>query len=434
MVLHNALQTAVNTPQGEASLPEAPASARAMAAITLLFFMWGLITSLNDILVPHLKAIFELNYAEVMLIQFSFFSAYLIFAMPSGKLIEWTGYKRTIVLGLLSMGAGALLFIPAASVPSFALFLASLTILGAGITALQVSANPYVAALGPRRTASSRLNLTQAFNSLGTTIGPFVGGWLILSGTPKSVAEMQRLLPGELKAYRLAEAAAVKLPYLLLAAAILTLAVLIARSALPSLAAGKGDSKAGGSIWQHRPLVLGAIAIFVYVGAEVSIGSFLVNYLAQPEIGALPVNSAARYVSLYWGGAMAGRFIGAALLRRVATGALLGIFAAAASALVFASVLTSGQVAMGSILLVGLFNSIMFPSIFTLAIDGLGPLTGKGSGLLVTAIVGGAIVPVLQGALADQIGIHEAFILPGLCYLYIIYFAVGGSMAPSAEH
>src|ERR1700756_49926 len=241
MVLHNALQTAVNTPQGEASLPEAPVSARAMAAVTLLFFMWGLITSLNDILVPHLKAIFELNYAEVMLIQFSFFSAYLIFAMPSGKLIEWAGYKRTIVLGLLTMGAGALLFIPAASVPSFLLFLAALTVLGAGITALQVSANPYVAVLGPRRTASSRLNLTQAFNSLGTTIGPFLGGWLILSGTPKSVAEMHRLLPGELQAYRLAEAAAVKLPYLLLAAAILTLAVLIARSALPSLAAGKGD-------------------------------------------------------------------------------------------------------------------------------------------------------------------------------------------------
>ncbi len=434
MVLRNTLQTAAKTQSAKGNAPEAPVNARAMAAVTALFFMWGLFTSLNDILVPHLKAIFDLNYAQVMLIQFSFFSAYLIFAMPSGKLVEWAGYKRAIVLGLVTMGAGALLFIPAASVPSFALFLASLTILGAGITVLQVSANPYVALLGPRRTASSRLNLTQAFNSLGTTIGPFLGGWLILSGTPKSGAEMHQLLPAGLQAYRIAEAAAVKVPYLLLAAAVLVLAVLIARSALPSLAAGKGDPEAGGSLWHHRPLVLGVVAIFVYVGAEVSIGSFLVNYLNQPEIGALPENLAARYVSLYWGGAMAGRFAGAALLRHIATGKLLGIFAAAAAALVFASVVMSGQAAMWSILLVGLFNSIMFPSIFTLAIDGLGPLTGKGSGLLVTAIVGGAVMPVLQGVLADRTGIHAAFILPGLCYLYIVYFALRGSVQPSAEH
>jgi MFS transporter, FHS family, L-fucose permease len=431
MVLRDSLQTAAKTPVAEANSLQTPVSWRAMSIVTLLFFMWGLLTSLNDILVPHLKAIFDLNYAEVMLIQFSFFSAYLVFAMPSGKLIEWNGYKHTIVLGLGTMGVGALLFIPAASVPSFPLFLGALTVSGAGITALQVSANPYVAALGPRRTASSRLNLTQAFNSLGTTIAPFLGGLLILNQSPKIGAEMHRLLPAELRAYRLEEAAAVKLPYLVLAVAILTLGVLIAKSALPTLAIDKRDPAAGGPIWKHRPLVLGAIAIFVYVGAEVSIGSFLVNYLSQRDIGALPENFAARYVSLYWGGAMAGRFVGAALLRRVATGPLLGIFAAAASALVFSSVLTSGQAAMWSILLVGLFNSIMFPSIFTLAIDGLGPSTGKGSGLLVTAIVGGAVIPVFQGALADRIGIHNAFILPGLCYLYIIYFALRGSRTPS---
>jgi len=434
MILRNSLQPAAETSDAEASSPKTPVNGPVMAAVTLLFFMWGLVTSLNDILVPHLKAIFELNYAEVMLVQFSFFSAYLIFAMPSGKIIEWAGYKRTIVLALLTTGSGALLFIPAASVPSFPLFLAALTALGAGITALQVSANPYVAFLGPSRTASSRLNLTQAFNSLGTTIGPFVGGWLILSSAPKGIAETHRLSPAELHAYRLQEAAAVKIPYLVLAVAIFTLAVLIANSAIPAVAIDKRDLSARGSIWKRRRLVLGAIAIFVYVGGEVSIGSFLVNYLNQPDIGALPENFAARYVSFYWGGAMAGRFVGAALLRRMATGALLGIFATAASALVFASVLTSGQAAMWSILLIGLFNSIMFPSIFILAIDGLGPLTGKGSGLLVTAIVGGAVVPVLQGALADQIGIHAAFILPGLCYLYIIYFALRGSVQPSAEH
>jgi MFS transporter, FHS family, L-fucose permease len=428
----NPMSTVTETPSVRANSPEASASGRAMVIVTLLFFMWGLLTSLNDILVPHLKAIFDLKYVEVMLIQFSFFSAYFIFALPSGRLIERIGYKRTMVLGLLTMGAGAFLFIPAAGVPSFPLFLIALIVLGAGITALQVSANPYVAVLGPSRTASSRLNLTQAFNSLGTTVAPLLGGLLILSGAPKSLAEIHRLAPAEVQAYRLQEAASVKPPYLGLALAILVLGVLIAKSTLPNLTVQRHDAAASGSIWKQRSLVLGAIAIFVYVGAEVSIGSFLVNYLNQPDIGALPEKLAAHYVSLYWGGAMVGRFVGAALLRRVTTSKLLGIFASAASALVFVSVLTSGHAAMWSILLVGLFNSIMFPSIFTLAIDGLGPLTGKGSGLLVTSIVGGAVIPVLQGALADRFGIHYAFILPVLCYIYIIYFALRGSRRPSA--
>jgi MFS transporter, FHS family, L-fucose permease len=428
----NPMSTVTETPSVRANSPEASVSGRAMVIVTLLFFMWGLLTSLNDILVPHLKAIFDLKYVEVMLIQFSFFSAYFIFALPSGRLIERIGYKRTMVLGLLTMGAGAFLFIPAAGVPSFPLFLIALIVLGAGITALQVSANPYVAVLGPSRTASSRLNLTQAFNSLGTTVAPLLGGLLILSGAPKSLAEIHRLAPAEVQAYRLQEAASVKPPYLGLALAILVLGVLIAKSTLPNLTVQRHDAAASGSIWKQRSLVLGAIAIFVYVGAEVSIGSFLVNYLNQPDIGALPEKLAAHYVSLYWGGAMVGRFVGAALLRRVTTSKLLGIFASAASALVLVSVLTSGHAAMWSILLVGLFNSIMFPSIFTLAIDGLGPLTGKGSGLLVTSIVGGAVIPVLQGALADRFGVHYAFILPVLCYLYIIYFALRGSRRPSA--
>ncbi len=395
-----------------------------MATVTLLFFMWGLLTSLNDILVPHLKAIFDLKYVEVMLIQFSFFSAYFLFAMPSGRLIERVGYKRSMVIGLLIMGAGALLFVPAAGMSSYPLFLTALIVLGGGITLLQVSANPYVTVLGPARTASSRLNLTQAFNSLGTTIAPLLGSLMILGEAPKSLAEIHRLAPAGLQVYRLQEAASVKLPYLGLALAILILCFLIARSALPNLAIPRRDATAGQSLWKQSSLVLGASAIFVYVGAEVSIGSFLVNYLSQPNIGALPETLAARYVSLYWGGAMVGRFVGSALLRRVPTGLLLGIFAFAASALVFGSVLTSGHAAMWSILLVGVFNSIMFPSIFTLAIDGLGPLTAKGSGLLVTSIVGGAVIPVIQGALADRFGIHHAFILPALCYLYIVYFAM----------
>jgi FHS family L-fucose permease-like MFS transporter len=432
MELRDSTETVTETPSVRANSPETPPSRRAMAIVTLLFFLWGLLTSLNDILVPHLKAIFDLKYVEVVLIQFSFFSAYFLFSIPSGRLIECVGYKRTMVLGLIIMVGGALLFIPAAGMPSFPLFLTALIVLGAGITVLQVSANPYVAVLGPPRTASSRLNLTQAFNSLGTTIAPFLGSMLILNGAPKSIAELHRLSPAELHAYRLQEAASVKLPYLGLALAILILAILIARSTIPALAVQRRDSVADGSIWKQRPLVLGAIAIFVYVGAEVSIGSFLVNYLNQADVGALPEKLAARYVSLYWGGAMVGRFVGSALLRRVPTGTLLGLFATTASALVFASVLTSGYAAMWTILLVGLFNSIMFPSIFTLAIDGLGPLTGRGSGLLVSSIVGGAVIPVLQGALADHFGIHWAFILPALCYLYIIYFALRGSQRDCA--
>jgi FHS family L-fucose permease-like MFS transporter len=395
--------------------------------VTALFFMWGFLTCLNDILVPHLKAIFDLNYAEVMLIQFSFFSAYFVFAVPSGKLIEWIGYKKTMVAGLFTMATGALLFVPAAGIPSFPLFLTALIVLAAGITALQVSANPYVAVLGPPSTASSRLNLTQAFNSLGTTIAPFLGSMFILSAAPKAIEEVRKLAPLELHAYRLQEASSVKLPYLGLALALAALGIAIARAHLPKLSVEKRESGASGSIWRQSHLVLGAIGIFVYVGGEVSIGSFLVNYLSQPHIGAFTEKIAANYVSLYWGGAMVGRFIGSALLRKIRTGTLLGVFATMAATLVAVSMLTTGQVAMWSILLVGLFNSIMFPSIFTLAIDGLGGLTGKGSGILVTAVVGGAIVPELQGLMADRIGIQRAFFIPVLCYAYIVFFALKGS-------
>jgi len=391
--------------------------------------MWGFLTALNDILVPHLKSIFDLTYAEVMLIQFSFFSAYFVFAIPSGKLVERIGYKKTIVAGLFTMGAGALLFIPAASVPSFQLFLGALIVLAAGITALQVAANPYVAVLGPPQTASSRLNLTQAFNSLGTTIAPFLGSLFILSSAPKTMDEIRKMPPAALQVYRLQQASSVKLPYLGLALALMILGIAIAKFKLPTISAEntKQSSTSHASLWTQRHLILGAVAIFVYVGAEVSIGSFLVNYMSQPDIGNISVQTAARYVSLYWGGAMIGRFIGSGLLQKIRTGTLLGMAAIVAALLVMTSMLSSGHFAMWSILAVGLFNSIMFPSIFTLGIDGLGPLTGEGSGVLVCAIVGGALIPELQGFVADRIGIHHAFFLPVICYLYIMYFAFWGS-------
>jgi MFS transporter, FHS family, L-fucose permease len=420
-----------NTATTAPSYSPAPASTNvaAMAMVTTLFFFWGFVTVLNDILVPHLKSIFDLNYAKVMLIQFAFFSAYFIFSIPSAKIVDAIGYKKTMVTGLFTMGVGALLFIPAASAASFPLFLVALMTLAAGITALQVAANPYVAVLGPPQTASSRLNLTQAFTSLGTTIGPYLGGLLILNANFKGTSETRQMSADVLQAYRVQEASSVKLPYLVIGLALIIFGIIIAMFKLPAIpgAVRREGSGVKASLWKYRQLIFGMIGIFVYVGAEVSIGSFLINYFGQPEIGSLPEFAAAKYVTYYWGGAMVGRFIGSAILQKVKTGTVLAIAAITACALVCISMLTTGHVAMWSIIAVGLFNSIMFPSIFTLGIAELGPLTGDGSGMLVMAIVGGAILPVLQGALADRIGIHHAFIIPAVCYLYILYYALWGS-------
>src|SRR6202789_711459 len=400
-----------------------------LTVVTTLFFMWGFLTCLNDILVPHLKPIFDLNYAEIMLIQFAFFGAYFLFSIPSAKVIDWIGYQRSMVVGLLTMGIGAFLFVPAASVPSYPLFLVALIVLAAGITCLQVAANPYVTVLGKPQTASSRLNLTQAFNSLGTFLAPFFGGLLILSAAPKTMEEIRALAPDALQAYRLHEASTVKLPYVGLGVALVVLAIAIGSFKLPKIpqAQHKVGEKVSDSIWKHRNLIFGAIGIFVYVGAEVSIGSFLVNYFSQPDIGNISELAAAGLLSFYWGGAMVVRFIGSALQQKIAPNRILGVAAIVAALLVITSMLTFGHVAMWTIIAVGLFNSVMFPTIFTLAIEGLGPLTGDGSGLLVAAIVGGAIIPELQGMLADRIGIHHAFFLPILCYMYIAYFAFVGS-------
>ncbi len=407
-----------------------------LATVTTLFFMWGFLTCLNDILVPHLKSIFDLNYTQSQLIQFAFFGAYFVFSLPSAKLVDLIGYQKSMVAGLLTMGVGAFLFVPAASVPSYPLFLGALIVLAAGITCLQVAANPYVTVLGRPETASSRLNLTQAFNSLGTTLAPYFGGALILSAAPKAIEEIRAMGPDALQSYRLHEAASVKAPYVGLGIALVVLAVAIGSFKLPKIehAQHKVGEKVNDSIWKHPSLIFGAIAIFVYVGGEVSIGSFLVNYFTQPEIGGLTAKAAASLVTFYWGGAMVGRFIGSAILQKVSTRGLLGLCAVCAAALVAISMLTSGHVAMYSILLVGFFNSIMFPSIFTLGVAELGPLTGDGSGVMIMAIVGGAIIPVAQGWIADHIGIHHAFFLPVICYAYILFFALSGSKPNSQRY
>jgi FHS family L-fucose permease-like MFS transporter len=396
--------------------------------------MWGFLTCLNDILIPHLKSIFELSYAKVMLIQFAFFSAYFLFSVPWSRIVNTIGYKTTMVVGLLTMAVGAFLFVPAASVVSYPLFLTALLILATGITGLQVSANPYVDLLGKPETASSRLDLTQAFNSLGTTIAPKIGGLLILSSAPLGIEQLHKLTPQALHVYRVQQAASVKMPYTAIGIALLLLAVLIGISRLPKIetAAARPGVKANDSIWRHPNLVYGAIGIFAYVGAEVSIGSFLVNYFGLPEIVGFSAKGAAGFVSFYWGGAMIGRFLGAALLQRFRPGYLLALAAIVAGSLVIASMVFSGHTAMWSILAVGLFNSIMFPTIFSLGEAELGPLSGSGSGLLNMAIVGGAILPVVQGVIADYVGLHHAFVLPVICYLYILFYALSGSK-PNSE-
>jgi len=421
-------------PQGVPAAAAAPNYSRPLAVVTTLFFMWGFLTCLNDILVPHLKAIFDLSYARVMLVQFAFFSAYFLFSVPWSKVVNTVGYQRTMVIGLFTMAFGSFLFLPAASAASYPLFLTALLVLAAGITGLQVSANPYVDLLGKPETASSRLDLTQAFNSLGTTLAPKVGGLLILAAAPLAMEQLRKLSPAALHAYRVQEAASVKMPYAIIGVLLVLLAIMIGSFNLPKVEAGEYRlrDKVSDSIWKHPNLLLGAIGIFTYVGAEVSIGSFLVNYFGLPDIASLSAKTAAGYVSFYWGGSMVGRFLGAGLLRRFSPGGLLAVFAICAATLVAASMALGGHTAMWTILAVGFFNSIMFPTIFSLGVAELGPLTGSGSGLLNMAIVGGAILPVIQGVIADRVGLHHAFVLPVMCYLYILFYGLSGSK-PNSE-
>ncbi len=393
----------------------------ALISLTSLFFMWGFITCLNDILIPHLKAIFDLTYTQSMLVQFCFFGAYFLVSLPAGHLVKKVGYQKGIVAGLVVAALGCLMFYPAASMHSYPMFLSALFVLASGITILQVSANPYVTLLGPAESASSRLTMTQAFNSLGTTVAPYLGGLFILNEAANAMVTAP-------------SADSVKVPYLILTAALLLLAAIFAWLKLPHIASAEteADEVVTGSAWQYRHLVLGALGIFVYVGAEVSIGSFLINFFGEANIAGLEESQAAKYLTYYWGGAMVGRFIGAAVMQKVDAGKVLGFNAFAAVVLVTMTMFTSGALAMWSILLVGLCNSIMFPTIFSLALNSLGKHTSQGAGILCLAIVGGAIVPLFQGMLADTIGVQLSFILPVFCYGYIVYYGLRGATPRSA--
>ena len=391
--------------------------------VMALFFIFGGITSLNDVIIPKLKELFTLNYMQAMLVQSAFFAAYFAISIPGALVVKRLGYMRGAVVGLLTMMVGCLLFIPASASATFGVFLAALFVLAGGITVVQVVANPLISLLGPVHTAHSRLTFAQAFNSLGTTIFPYVGSLVILGGLARVHAA--QLSGAALHAYRVAETQAVVHAYLGLAAALALLAgvVWLNRNRL------KGERHDGGSIWASFQLLrrtrfaFGAACIFLYVGAEVAIGSMIVNYLKQASVLGLDEQSAGKLIPLYWGGALVGRFIGSGVLRRVSPGKVLAGNAVGAMALILISANTTGAIAGYSLLAIGCMNSIMFPTIFSLACEGLGPRAADGSGVICVAIVGGAVVPPLTGHLADLSGsLALALALPAVCYGVIASF------------
>lgn len=412
--------------------------------LTSLFFLWGFITVLVDSLIPRLREVFTLNYFQAGLVQFAFFGAYFLLSIPSGFILSKIGYKKGILLGLLTLAAGCLLFYPAASYREFSIFMLAYFVLASGITILQVAANPYVAVLGPEESASSRLNLSQAFNSLGTTIAPAIGAMFILSDKVKNPKEIAALSNLDKENYYISEAAAVQSPFIGIAIFVALLAFAFIFIKLPKLI--KNSPKGGYiKVLQNKSLVMGAIGIFVYVGAEVAIGSYLINYFLDMNLATLIKESGfmknisesilgadsekmdnnaivGAFVTFYWSGAMIGRFIGAHLTKIIKPAKVLSFFAIGAVLLILVSISSSGFIAMWSILAVGLFNSIMFPTIFSLSLEGLEDLKPQASGVLCTMIVGGAIIPPLFGLLSDQTGFKTAFILIIICYLYIVFY------------
>lgn len=407
---------------------------RALGVLTSLFFMMGFITCLNDILVPHLKEVFTLNYFQATLVQFCFFTAYAVTSIPFGKFIARLGYKQGVIAGFVIAAVGCMLFYPAASSQSYPIFLGALFILASGITLLQVSGNPYVTLLSPPGKEARTLTLVQAFNSLGTTVAPLLGAGFILAADILSPETLASMSTAEQQAYQAEQAASVQMPYLILAGILILLAVIVTFIRLPAAekiaeAASAHDANLKDSVWKYRHLLFGAAGIFCYVGAEVAIGSLLVNVMALPEVAGLSHQKAAQYLSVYWGGAMAGRFLGSVLLNKFDPGRYLAFNATVNVVLIALAILIGGHLAMYTLLAIGFFNSIMFPTIFSLGTRGLGKYTSAASGIMATAIVGGAIVPVVQGWFADQIGLLLSFLVSAACYMYIIYFGLIGHKA-----
>lgn len=426
------------TPIAAAGAPDpvredAPSYRSALTLLASLFFTWGFITVINNTLLPHLRSVFDLDYTQTTVMESVWFIAYFFASIPSAKLIERIGYQRSLVTGLLVMAAGAFGMVLAAGLPSYGVTLVMLFVIASGITLLQVAANPYVAVVGPPETASSRLNLVQAMNSAGTMLAPGFGAYLILGRSKSGTVRAGTVLtPAE----RLADAHSVVLPYLIVAAVLVALAIVIARFPLPAMGnatrrAAKEERKHH-SLWRHRNLVFGVPAIFIYLIAEIGVASLFVNFVSQPRIADLTHEQAGHYLTFLWGGMMVGRFVGSAIMQRVRAETVLAAFSVGAFVVMLVTVFTTGPVAMWSLIAVGLFHSIMFPTIFTLGIRGLGPLTEEGSGLLIMAIAGGALV-VVQGKLADMFGLQPSFLLTAACELYILFYALWGAKPTDAS-
>ncbi|PSJ40678.1 sugar MFS transporter [Allosphingosinicella deserti] len=421
-----------STPTGTTKPGNGETYRAALILLASLFFMWGFITVINNTLLPHLRSVFDLNYTQTTLIESVWFIAYFVAAIPSAKLIERVGYKRSLVIGLSIMAVGALGMTLAASIPSYGVTLAMLFVIAAGITLLQVAANPYVAVVGSPETASSRLNLVQAMNSAGTMLAPSFGAYLILGRSVGGTSAEGAVLTD---AERLADAQSVILPYVLVAAVLVVLAVVIARFKLPDMgAAGRrvaAEERKHHSLWRHRNLVFGVPAIFIYLIAEIGVANLFVNFVSQRDIANITHEQAGHYLTFLWGGMMVGRFLGSAIMQKVAAEKVLAAFSIGAFVVMLIATFTQGHTAMWALISVGLFHSIMFPTIFTLGIRGLGPLTEEGSGLLIMAIAGGALV-IVQGWLADRYGLQMSFLLTAVCELYVLFYALWGAKPTNA--
>jgi FHS family L-fucose permease-like MFS transporter len=411
--------TTLETPDGGVDAPDL------RYFVFALFFIFGGITSLNDVIIPKLKELFTLNYTQAMLIQFCFFTAYLVIGIPGAQLVKKIGYMRGAVVGLLTMMVGCLLFIPASATATYGLFLLALFVLASGVVVVQVVSNPLISLLGPAKTVHSRLTFAQAFNSLGTTVFPRVGSAIILGGLAGVTAA--QLSGTALDQYRSNETRAIVHTYIGLAVALAIIAAVVwmFRNKLKGEKHDHSSPLAGFSLLKRTRFAFGALCIFLYVGAEVSIGSLIVNYLMQRDVLAIPDATAGKFISYYWGGAMVGRFIGSYFLRLMSPGKILATVAAGAILLVLVSANSTGTTSAYSLLAIGLMNSIMFPTIFSLACEKLGPQAADGSGIINIAICGGAVVPLLTGVLADRSGsLHFALLLPAICYAIIAAFGI----------
>jgi FHS family L-fucose permease-like MFS transporter len=402
-----------------------------LVLVTSLFFLWALGVNLNDILIPHLKKAFSLTDFQSSLIQSAFFGGYFLAALPAGRLMERVGYKNGILIGLLICATGAFLFIPAASIRIYGFFLFALFVMACGQCFLEVAANPYVTILGPPESSERRLNLAQSFNSVGAVITPFLGAAFILSGVEYTAAQFSSMTPESIRAYRVSEANMVKTPYLIIAGMFLFVAFLIYFSKLPENKAAATSGQAViperdfRGIWAHGHLVKGVLAQFFYVGAQVGVASFIIRF-AEHSIPGTHEKVAAHYLQMHLIGFMVGRFAGSAIMKHIPAARLLSLFACGALVCGFVALLASGSAPVWAVVLIGFFHSIMFPTIFALSLKNLGPYTKLGSSLLVMSIIGGAICPAIMGIISDAVNIQRAFVVPLLCYVYVLYFAIRG--------